>query len=99
MSAYVISEATVIDEQGVAEYRALAESSIAHYGGRYRVMGATPEAAAGSWTDSGVLTIIEFDSMEQLREWYDSPEYRKAIPIRDRTFDLRLLFTDGLPRT
>jgi uncharacterized protein (DUF1330 family) len=48
MPAYLISEVSIDDEQLAARYRALAETSIAHHGGRYLVRGATPEMLEGS---------------------------------------------------
>jgi uncharacterized protein (DUF1330 family) len=39
MSAYVISDVEIVDPRLVGEYRALAEASIARYGGRYVARG------------------------------------------------------------
>lgn len=47
MSAYVISEAEVLDEVQGQRYRELAAASIARYGGRYIVRGAEPEVPEG----------------------------------------------------
>jgi uncharacterized protein (DUF1330 family) len=39
VTAYVISEFTVLDEAAAGRYRSLAAASIARYGGRYVVRG------------------------------------------------------------
>jgi uncharacterized protein (DUF1330 family) len=43
------------------------------------------------------IIVIEFPSMEVLREWYASPEYAKALKIRQTALDRRLIFVEGMP--
>jgi uncharacterized protein (DUF1330 family) len=74
MSAYVISEVDVRDATGFEAYRAIAAKAIAHYGGRYLVRGGAANAAEGG-PPPKTLIVVEFPSMERLREWYASPEY------------------------
>jgi uncharacterized protein (DUF1330 family) len=95
MAAYVISEVEVLDEGVAAHYRSRAQDSIAQYGGRYLVRGAQPEPAEGEWPAQRRLVIVEFPSMEKLREWYRSHEYAEALALRTRALDRRLLFVDG----
>jgi uncharacterized protein (DUF1330 family) len=39
--------------------------------------------------------ILEFPSMEKLRAFYDSLEYRKALAIRLKASKGRLIFVEG----
>ncbi|MBB5917554.1 uncharacterized protein (DUF1330 family) [Nocardia transvalensis] len=96
MPAYVLVEATNLDAVRATEYRHLAEASIASYGGRYLIQGATPEVAEGEWPAGRVVTAIEFPSVDRIREWYHSPEYQEAIAVRAGAIDLRLLFVEGV---
>ncbi|SDJ88761.1 protein of unknown function [Actinopolyspora mzabensis] len=48
MTAYVISEVEVLDEQLADQYRTLAKRSIEQYGGRYLVRGASPNVVEGN---------------------------------------------------
>ena len=73
MSAYVISEADVRDAAGFAVYRTIAAKSIAHYGGRYLVRGGAANAVEGG-PPPNTLIVVEFPTMERLREWYASPD-------------------------
>ncbi|HVW44076.1 MAG TPA: DUF1330 domain-containing protein [Amycolatopsis sp.] len=96
MSAYVISEVEVLDEELATRYRTLAEQSIERFGGRYLVRGQQPEVLEGDWASARRLVIVEFSSMERARAWYDSPEYAEALKIRSRALDRRLIFAEGL---
>jgi uncharacterized protein (DUF1330 family) len=98
MPAYVVSEVEVIDEIQGREYRELAAASIAAYGGRYVVRGAEPEVPEGEWPSAQRVVIVEFPTMEQLRRWYSSPAYAKALAIRQTALRRRLLFLDGIPQ-
>jgi uncharacterized protein (DUF1330 family) len=95
MAAYVISEVQILDERLGDEYRALAAASIAQFGGRYLVRGAKPEVAEGDPTDDRIV-IVEFPSMERLREWYASPAYARALQIRATALRRRLMFAEGV---
>ena len=95
MPAYVISEVSVRDPELMERYRELAARSIALHGGRYLVRGARPVAAEGRWAADERSVIVEFPSMEQLRTWYGSPEYARALEIRPDALERRLLFVDG----
>jgi len=35
--------------------------------------------------------------MEHLHRWYNSPEYAKALALRQEALRRRLLFVDGIP--
>ncbi|MEU9115799.1 DUF1330 domain-containing protein [Streptomyces sp. NPDC048483] len=99
MTAYVIVDAEVLDEERARAYRALAEPSIALHGGRYLVQGTVPEAAEGSWpSPSRVMTVVEFPDMDRLKEWYTSREYKQAKAARRTAIELRLLFVEGRPQ-
>ena len=95
MSAYVISEADVRDAAGFAAYRTIAAKSIAHYGGRYLVRGGAANAVEGG-PPPNTLIVVEFPTMERLREWYASPEYAEALKLRQTALDRRLIFVEGV---
>ena len=96
MPAYVISEVEMRDAAGFEAYRTIAAKTIARYGGRYLVRGGAAEAAEGGPPPKGLI-VVEFPSMERLREWYASPEYGEALKVRATALERRLLFVEGLP--
>ncbi len=95
MSAYVISEVEFLDENLVNTYRSLAAASIAKYEGRYLARGAIPQVVEGETTERRIV-IVEFLSMEKAQEWYTSPEYAKALELRENALNRRLLFVEGI---
>ncbi len=96
MAAYVISEVEVLDEAQGQRYRELASASIAQHGGRYIVRGANPQVPEGSWPTDQRVVIVEFPTMEKLRDWYDSAEYAAARALRETALSRRLLFVEGV---
>jgi len=95
MPAYVISELEVRDAAGIETYRTLAAKSIAQYGGRYLARGGTASTAEGGPPPKNII-VVEFPSMERLREWYASPEYAQALKVRQTALDRRLIFVEGV---
>jgi uncharacterized protein (DUF1330 family) len=96
MTAYVISEVEVLDETLGQRYRELAAESIARYGGRYIVRGAEPDVPEGDWPGAQRVVVVEFPSMDRLKDWYASAEYAEALAIRRTALTRRLLFVDGV---
>ena len=95
MSAYVISEVEARDAAGFEAYRTIAAKTIAQYGGRYLVRGGAAEVAEGGAPPKTII-VVEFPSMERLREWYASPEYAEALKHRRTAIDRRLIFVEGV---
>ncbi|MBT2510491.1 DUF1330 domain-containing protein [Streptomyces sp. ISL-98] len=95
MTAYVIAEAQHPDTPEVCRYRESAQASIAHYGGRYFIREALPEALEGDWADSNRMVVIEFPSLEQAKGRYTSPEYAQARATRSNINGRRMMFVEG----
>ena len=96
MSAYVISDVEILDDQLIKDYRLLAQESIAKYGGRYLARGGHVEPVEGGWTPKAII-IVEFPDMARAKAWYQSAEYAEALKVRARALDRRLIFVDGVP--
>ena len=96
MPAYVISEIEVVrDPAGFERYRAIAAKTIAAYGGRYLIRGGAAHLAEGGPQPNTVI-VVEFPTMERLRQWYASAEYAEALKVRRAAFDRRLIFVEGI---
>ena len=95
MSAYVISEVEVRDAAAFEAYRTIAAKAIAQYGGRYLVRGGAASAIEGGPLPKTII-VVEFPTMERLREWYASPEYAEALKARQTAIDRRLIFVEGV---
>jgi uncharacterized protein (DUF1330 family) len=95
MSAYVISEVEIRDAAGFEAYRAIAAKTISQYGGRYLVRGGAASVIEGGPPPKTII-IVEFPTLERLREWYASPEYAEALKLRQTALDRRLIFVEGV---
>ena len=95
MPAYLISTIQVNDPTGYEEYRKLVPPVLAKYGGRFIVRGGEIEYKEGDWRPKRVV-VVEFESMDKARAFYNSPEYAPAMRIRQRTSTASVLFVAGV---
>jgi uncharacterized protein (DUF1330 family) len=96
MSAYVLANVEVIDAAGYEEYKQGITATLEVYGGRYLVRGGNVETLAGEWKTSGRVVLIEFPTLEHLKRWYDSPEYRPLRAIRERCAVSTIIVMEGM---
>ena len=98
MAAYVIADVEVADPETFRRYRELAVPTVGQYGGKALVVDGRFEVLEGSLRPKQ-LVVIEFESMEQAKRWYESQEYGQAMPLRQRSATTNLLLVEGLPET
>jgi uncharacterized protein (DUF1330 family) len=96
MPAYVIADIKVADPVRYEEYKRLAAASVEKYGGRFLARGGKASRLEGAWTPSR-LVILEFESYERAKQWYDSPDYQPARDLRHETATGSLVLVDGVP--
>ncbi len=94
MPVYLISESKTRDAKAYAEYQALVPEVISKYGGRYIVRGGEITAGVGGWLPERIL-ILEFDSKEDLRRCFASPEYKALAPLHDAGGEFRSIIAEG----
>lgn len=81
MPAYLIADIkNVKDEKLFGEYGKVAGPTVGAFGGKLLANGAGT-VLEGDWQPSR-LVVIEFESAEKLRAWYNSPEYQEVLPMR-----------------
>ena len=93
MSAYVIVEIEVHDQEHYAAYGKLAEQSVARHGGRFLVRGGAQEVIEGDWGPR--MVMLEFDSLDAVRAWYDSDDYQACLPMRLESSKGRMIAVEG----
>ncbi len=67
---------------------------MAQYGGRFIVRSSDYEVLEGNWHPKRVV-VLEFPSVEAAKRWYESPEYRKVMPIRLQHAVSNMILVDG----
>ena len=95
MKAYLIADVEVTDPAGFEEYAKLAPAAIAAYGGKYTARGGRAEPLEGNWHPHRVV-VVEFESVEKVRQWLESPEYAPAREMRHKTAITNSIVVEGL---
>lgn len=95
MKGYIIANVRVDDVEAYEPYRQQAQEIIARHGGRYLVRGGAVEVREGALERDRVI-VLEFESLERARAFYDSADYQAIVPIRQRNADSLLLLVEGL---
>jgi uncharacterized protein (DUF1330 family) len=95
MVAYMIAEIDVHDTKTYEGYKTGGAASIQKYGGRYLTRGGKVETLEGSPAASRVV-VLEFDSLDAVKRWYNSLEYQEAANIRRASATGRLFAVEGI---
>ena len=95
MTAYVIVDINVTDPVRYEEYKKLAAPTVELYGGKYIARGGKTETLEGDWSPTR-LVILQFEDIEQAKNWHDSVEYSKAKSIRHATAISKMVVIDGV---
>ena len=91
---YLVAHIRVHDKEGFEKFKEMAGPAISDYGGKVLVRNPNPEVLEGS--DSGVAIIIEFESIESARTFYESDRYTKAKAVRELASDTDLILVEGV---
>lgn len=98
MSAYVIANVRITDPDRYSEYVKLTPGSIATFGGRFIVRAGRAETLEGQ-VQANRVVILEFDSYELAKDWYESDGYRSARALRQSAAVSSLILVDGVKGT
>jgi uncharacterized protein (DUF1330 family) len=90
---YWIAQVDVRNADGYKEYVAALPDVFRQYGGRYAIRGGKTEVVEGK--ARGRVVVIEFPSFDAAMTCYRSPEYAKAIALRQAAADADLIVTEG----
>jgi len=94
MTAYVIVDIEVIDPEEYKEYVKLAPETVKLYSGKYIARGGRAETLEGNW-QAKRLVILEFPSVEQAKNWLNSPEYAPARALRHQYARTNMVVVEG----
>jgi uncharacterized protein (DUF1330 family) len=94
MAGYVIADIDVTDPVAYQGYVKLTPDIIAKYGGKFLVRGGATEVVEGTWSPNR-LVVLEFESLEQAKKFYDSDEYRPVKAIRHKTAISNMVIVEG----
>lgn len=90
---YWIANVDVRNADGYKQYVAALPDIFCKFGGRYTTRGGKTEVVEGK--SRSRIVIIEFPSYEAALTCYRSPEYAKAIALRQANADADLIVIEG----
>lgn len=96
MPAYLVSIVNVKNQEQYMEYATRANKAAAKYGGRFLLRGAPLEILEGRPPGERVV-VSEWDSADQARTYYNSPEYAEAKAKRAGIAEAAIMLFGGLP--
>jgi uncharacterized protein (DUF1330 family) len=94
MAAYLIADIEVTNPAGYDEYRRHVVATVEKYGGRFVVRGGASETLEGDWGPKRVV-VLEFPTMDALKRWYNSPEYKPLIALRQKNASGNVIAVQG----
>ncbi len=95
---YVIVTEAVHDPVAMEEYSKLSGPTIVEHEATVLVVDDDVEVLEGEWHGDRTI-VLEFESVEKARDWYDSAGYRAARAIRQAASDSKAVLLSGfVPR-
>ena len=94
MPGYIITNAEVFDNEAYGEYGKLAPDAIEKFGGEFLARGGAAEILEGDWEPHRIV-VVKFDSVEQAKNMYNSPEYQSAKKKRLGAANFNMIVVEG----
>ncbi len=91
---YVIGNLTVKDRSFSTNYAAKVDATLLPFKGKFLVRGGTIHYEENK--RSNVNVVIEFPSVTQMNNWFNSEAYQKIISIRRSTSDGEFIMIEGI---
>jgi len=95
MTAYVIVDINVTDPVRYEAYKKMAAPTVELHGGKYIARGGRTETLEGDWFPTR-LVILQFDNIEQAKNWLNSAEYSGPRSLRHETATTNMVVIEGL---
>ena len=95
MKGYIVGAISVTDPELYQQYAAQVPDVIASFGGRYLIRGGAVEPLEGDWSPDRAV-VLEFDSPDDARAFYRSPQYQELVAVRQRASTGSLVLVDGV---
>jgi uncharacterized protein (DUF1330 family) len=91
---YVIVTEAINDPAGMRAYGRAVGASLAEGGATVLVVDSKPQVLEGEWHGNQTV-VLEFESVEAARAWYDSASYGEAMPLRHAAADSNFVIVSG----
>jgi uncharacterized protein (DUF1330 family) len=95
MAAYIVAQLKVSDPAAFQRYREAVTPLVDRFGGRFRVRGGELDVLEGDWAWPR-LVIIEFQSKDAARLFYESSEYQQMLSLRQASSQGTVAIVEGV---
>lgn len=96
MAAYLVVDTDLTDATRYEDYKRLAKPIVEQHGGQYLARGGDITRKETDLWDPKRLVLIRFDSADQARRFYDSPEYQQVLQISKASARRTVVILEGL---
>ncbi len=94
--AYLIANVQVTDQDGWKQYVTALPGTLAPY--HVKTLARAPAVAVDASTPpAGSTVILAFNSMDDLKAWWNSPAYQAIIPLREKSAKTVAYALPGMP--
>lgn len=94
MSAYFLAQIAIDDPVAYEQYLDGFDAIFARYSGKVIAVDDSPAVLEGTWSQTRVV-LIRFPTEEDLRVWYESPEYQALAEFRRQASRADILLVHG----
>ena len=95
MPAYVITDVEITDMSLYRQFMEGVTGTVEAHGGKFVARGGAIEVRLGDWQPKR-LAILEFDNLQQIHTWLESPEFTALNDIRSRSANINMVIVEGL---
>ena len=95
MAYLVVTIKEILDQRAFDEYAEKVRPILKTYEGRWVAIEPEHIMRAGAWPYVRTV-LVEFPTIAHAKRWYDSPEYREIIPLRQRAIDANIVMVRSL---
>jgi uncharacterized protein (DUF1330 family) len=96
---YVIITETIHDPAGMEAYGKASRASLLEHDMKVLVVDDRVQVLEGEWQGTRTV-VLEYESVERARQWYQSAGYQAAVPLRQAAADCNVILASGfVPRT
>ena len=92
---YVVMTEVIHDDAGMAAHGVVTYDSLVEHGAKMLVVDNDYEVREGTWEAGSRLAIIEFETPEVARHWYESEAGQKAHILRREAADCNVVIASG----
>ncbi len=91
---YLIAHIKIHDKDGFEEFRRMSLPIISKYEGKALIRNPKPDLREGD--NAGLVIVLEFESIEHAKRFYESEEYSAAKVVREKACSTELVLVEGI---